>query len=42
MIGPTPIGRRGPIRDASAPNRPDSNSIRTVIGVVAAPASNGV
>ena len=40
--GPTVMGRRGPIREASAPKRPDSTNIITVIGVVAAPASKAL
>ena len=39
--GPTLIGSRGPMRSASAPERADSRSMSTVIGVVAAPASSG-
>ena len=41
-IGPIPIGSRGPIREASAPKRPESRSMITVIGVVAAPASKAL
>ena len=39
--GPTVMGRRYPIRDASLPARGESTSIRTVIGVSAAPDASG-
>ena len=40
--GPKVMGNRGPIREASAPKRPESANIITVIGVVAAPASKAL
>ena len=41
-IGPMVMGRRGPIRVASAPARAENSSIRIVTGMVASPASSGV
>jgi hypothetical protein len=38
-IGPTVIGHRGPIRVARRPIRAESNSMTTVIGSKALPAS---
>ena len=40
ISGPSPSAIRGPIREASAPKRPESANISTVTGVVAAPAWN--
>ena len=40
ISGPIPIASPG--RSASAPNRPERKNIRTVTGVVAAPAWNAV
>ncbi|SKZ38844.1 Uncharacterised protein [Mycobacteroides abscessus subsp. abscessus] len=40
MIGPTVIGMRGPVFCAIRPDRDDPKSITTVLGTIAAPASN--
>ena len=40
-IGPAVIGSRGPVPEATLPNRGERKNIRTEIGVVASPASSG-
>ena len=41
MAGPSVIGRRGPMRWASAPARDDPSSMIIVSGNVAEPAASG-